>query len=461
MRHRLLRCFLVCVVCIIVWPSSARHISAQIRIRIPRPRTEPVKNPPPADTGNPSARKTDNTGTATKPPPNEPSGPAIPTSIILDDGFTFFVLQGKKDYVDGKPIDKGWSLVSNLRMAGPSIPKHSMFKIVVTKAGQAVATIRCEAVIAAVPAHEVGRVVVPMIGYCYDNTQLVKGEGKFGVAVYFVNGDDDSERLARNYEIEVHKVDRVRGPNTNPQPDVPNYYISRHAEVLSSIIYLRPQRSLPYVNNADAEGAGVNRVEITYNASTTEEGAAMGWGGGFVRCSVDGQRIDLKDDKVVHHRASNREYQEFHTDRLLPEFRRGNEYKDEINFRQHIATLPFTWGKVVVYHNYTKLEDHPGRWECAYREGANVVRTWRWTVRQDGSVAPHPEESSELTFFPGAHLVDTEIPTGGSFIDKRIVPEAVRAGFIYGHRWQTPEGKAMAAKVPAKGKPWPVPSTAR
>jgi len=42
----------------------------------------------------------------------------------------------------------------------------------------------------------------------------------------------------RNSGVDVHKADRVRGTNTNPQPDVPNYYISRHTEILSSIIYL-------------------------------------------------------------------------------------------------------------------------------------------------------------------------------------------------------------------------------
>jgi hypothetical protein len=189
----------------------------------------------------------------------------------------------------------------------------------------------------------------------------------------------------------------------------------------------------------------------------------MGIGGStsFLRCSVNGQRIELKDDKVRHYRPGHRYYQEIYTDRLAPEFKQGSGYKDEINFRQYFAVLPLTWGKQGVYQNYTKLEDHPGRWECAFREGPNVVRTWRWTVRPDVIVAPHPEEGSGLTFFPGAHLIETEIPAGGSFIDRRIVPAAAQAGFIYGHRWQTPEGKAMAARVPAKGKPWPVPSTAR
>ena len=167
-------------------------------------------------------------------------------------------------------------------------------------------------------------------------------------------------------------------------------------------------------------------------------------------------------NRVRNNRPTSRAYQEIHTDRLAPEFKRGTEYHDEINFRQYYVVLPLTWGRQGVYQNYTRLEEHPGRWECTYREGVNVVRTWRWTVRPDGSVAPHPEEASpELTLFPGGHLVETEIPPGGSFIDRRIFPEAPRSGFFYGHRWQTVEGKAIAARVPAKGKPWPVPSTAR
>ena len=60
--------------------------------------------------------------------------PAAPAGIMIDDGYTFFRLRGKKDYVDGKPIDMGWSLLSYLRVVGPSIPQHSSFKIVVSNA---------------------------------------------------------------------------------------------------------------------------------------------------------------------------------------------------------------------------------------------------------------------------------------------------------------------------------------
>ncbi len=464
MRERpayLILLFSAALLAMIIFEASVQT-AAQIRVRIPRPRLEPVKNPPPV-AGATSTTQPDTLASAapSSPATNDLAPTGIPVSIIIDDGFTFFTLHHKKDYVGGKPVSKGWSLVSDLRMAGPSIPKRSGYKIVVKKAGQPFATTRCEGEIPAIPAHEVGRVVVPMLSHCYDDTQLVPGEGKFAVDVYFVNGDDDSERLARTYEIEVRKVDRVRGSATKPEPDAPEFYISRHGEVLSSILYLRPQSAPPYVNDSRADTFGSNMVEIVYNTSTSDEGIGIGGSTSFVRCSVDGQRIELKDDKVRHYRPGYRYYQEIYTDRLAPEFKQGTPYKDEINFRQYFAVLPLTWGKQGVYQSYTRLEDHPGRWECIFKEGPQVVRSWRWTVSPGAIVAPHPEEGAGLTFFPGAHLVETEIPAGGSFIDRRIFPAAVQAGFMYGHKWQTAEGKAMAARVPAKGKPWPVPSSAR
>jgi hypothetical protein len=462
MRQRIPGYFLVGLAIVLFWSAPAGRISAQIRVRIPPPRPAPRKDPPPATgPGSTSTPASGDPGVPANAPPNDPLGPQLPRAVVIDDGYTFFTLRGKKDYVDGKPIDKGWSLLSQLRVVGPSMPPHSSFKIVVTKAGQPLATTRCEGSIPVVPTNQARPPFLPMIGYCYDDNQLVKGEGKFEVAIHFVNGADDSERLVRNYEIDVHKVDRVRGTTTNPQPDVPNYYISRHSEALSSIIYLRPNGANPYVADSRPDTFGENRVEIVYNSSTTDEGQKIGGEFSFMRCTVDGQKIELKDDKVRNNRPTSRAYQEMHTDRLAAEFKRGTEYKDEINFRQYYVVLPLTWGRQGMYQNFTKIEEHPGRWECTYREGVNVVRTWRWTVRPDGTVAPHPEEGPELTLFPGGHLVETVIPDGGSFIDKRLLPEAVRAGFFYGHRWHSPEGKAMAAQVPAKGKPWPVTSMMR
>src|SRR5687768_7575897 len=129
MQPRVLRplAFFISTLLILILGPMTDPASAQMRIRIPRPRTEPVSRP---TTTTPTTEVTPTTQTATvtttapistSGSPLAPTG--IPTSIIIDDGFTFFTLHNKKDYVGGKPLNKGWSLVSNLRMAGPAIPK--------------------------------------------------------------------------------------------------------------------------------------------------------------------------------------------------------------------------------------------------------------------------------------------------------------------------------------------------
>ncbi len=122
----------------------------------------------------------------------------------------------------------------------------------------------------------------------------------------------------------------------------PEYYISRHSEVVSSILYLRPASDDPYVAESRADTFGENRVEIVYNASTTDEGQGIGGQDSFLRCSVDGQRIELKNDRVRNNRPTSRAYQQIHTDRLAPQFKTGTEYRDEINFRQYYVVLPLT-----------------------------------------------------------------------------------------------------------------------
>src|SRR5688572_4756475 len=117
MRHRMLHLVLFFIAALILGPVLVDHASAQIRIRIPRPRPEQVTKPTPA-TESTSTTQPPAVTTSTPPSPSvsnlAPTG--IPSSIILDDGFTFFTLHNKKDYVGGKPLTKGWSLVSNLRM---------------------------------------------------------------------------------------------------------------------------------------------------------------------------------------------------------------------------------------------------------------------------------------------------------------------------------------------------------
>jgi hypothetical protein len=88
-----------------------------------------------------------------------------------------------------------------------------------------------------------------------------------------------------------------------------------------------------------------------------------------------------------------------------------------------------------------------------------VWRTWRWKIGSNGMPEKHPEQNGNVNLYFNSFMVDMEIPAGGSPLDKRLVPVSATEGFFYGQKWTSAQGKAMAAKVPKKGDPYPVPST--
>jgi hypothetical protein len=151
-----------------------------------------------------------------------------------------------------------------------------------------------------------------------------------------------------------------------------------------------------------------------------------------------------------------RNFAVIHTDRLAAQYKRGTEYRDEIGFRMVRLKAPLTWGSVRGT-NRIALEDHPGNWEFSLMNNGETWRTWRWQVGSNGMPPLHPEQKGSVNLYFNSYLVDMTIPAG-SPLDKRLVPSAATTLF-YGQPWKSAEGKAMAAKLPAKGNPYPVIST--
>ena len=104
------------------------------------------------------------------------------------------------------------------------------------------------------------------------------------------------------------------------------------------------------------------------------------------------------------------------------------------------------------------MKDYPGQWQCNWMSNGETWRAWRWIVGSDGMPIKHAEQNGNINLFYNSYLIDTEIPAGGSSLDKRIAPTSATDGLFYGQPWTTAEGKAMAAKVPTKGDAAPVPS---
>lgn len=65
--------------------------------------------------------------------------------------------------------------------------------------------------------------------------------------------------------------------------------------------------------------------------------------------------------------------------------------------------------------------------------------------------ARHAQQDGNVNLYHNTFLVDTEIPAGGSALDKRLAPVSDAEGLYYGQPRATPEGRAMASKAPPRG----------
>jgi len=101
------------------------------------------------------------------------------------------------------------------------------------------------------------------------------------------------------------------------------------------------------------------------------------------------------------------------------------------------------------------IDDHPGNWECEWRLNRDVLRTFRFTVGEDGRVVPHPEQSAGLELGPNIFLVETEIPAKGTGLDSRVHRNSVNRGAFLGRGFKSPKGKALVRKLPNVDQPTP------
>jgi hypothetical protein len=417
-----------------------------------------------------------------KPKQNQPAQPTQPTSpapatresarqsleqpetssqprgaSYVDDGFTWFEAVSFQEFVNNAPVTAGWALKSSIRLIG-DFPERSAFKMVVARAGKPVTATRCEGFSNRLGANAVGVSFVWTVE-CWKKETATKEIGKFDVQVFAINGATDAETLVRTYKIEVLEVARVRGATTNPLPDAPHYYISRHAETPVSFLFLRPRLAYSYVGSGDRSPTkDANTVEIYYNLSPTKEGEGVPHGS--LRCSVDGKRLEMPGPQPYADQAvssTDRRYEVIYTDRLAAQYKAGPVFKDEVEFTMVRMVLPLTFGEGRSI-NRLKMTDYPGNWECSLMNNGETWRTWRWRVGPDGMPERHAEQKANVNLYYNTYLIDTEIPAGGTILDKRLVPISATEGLFYGQKWTTAEGRTMAARVPTKGSPVPVPS---
>lgn len=436
-------------------------VSAQIKIGLPK-----VKLPKKEDVVEKTKQATGTSDTGSLPTSTVGSGRTSNRQFVIDDAFTFFDAEPLQEYSASlkRQVGTGWYLRSDLRMFG-TVPNRSGFKLVVTKAGKQLAVIRCEGTV-----YRKGEDPVPenrsrpeddyvMTGIrsCEDKTKAIKETGKMDVAVHFFNGSTDEEKLLRTYKIDVREATRVRGMSTAPVPDVPHYYIQRHAETAAAMLYLRPPR---YTNYYAIRGDNdfVGQVELYFNISPQKQVTRIPHAA--LRCSVNGKALNFPGSGNYADQAELKQMRvetAIYSDRLAAQYKTANEYMDEVSFSLYRARLPL-FLKGDPQNNRLGLLDHKGNWECSLRINGETLRTFRWVIGNDGRPVPHAEQSSgNVNLGYNGFLIEAEVPTGGSQYDHRLLP-LPNDGIFYGIPWKSAEGKAAASKIPTKGKPYHVPS---
>lgn len=432
--------FIVGIAIAALWFVNAEAVTGQIRNLLPKiiaPKNEA-----------PVTRVSDK-------PASESVPAAAARQDVVDDGYTWFEAENVEGLdANHRPITLGWFLHSYVRVFG-EYPNRSAIKLVVSKAGKPVATTRCEASRYSNTTRALDESFM-VTQDCWRKDTATKELGVFDLLVYTVNGQTDEEKLVRTYKIDVRTINRVPG---GQQPGIapPKYLIQRHNEAPVSWMFLRPREYVGYLaKGSSPERRGANHVEFHYSLSPDEMGKALPYTA-YMRCSVNGKRLAMPGPEGYADQATSHIEHEFsliHQDRVAPKFHRGTEYQDEIGFRILRLAAPLTWGEKQNRDNRIALEDNPGQWQCDLMHNGEVWRTWRFTIGADGRPPLHSEQKGNINLGFNSYLVDMEIPAGGTALDKRLAGPST--GLFYGIPWASPEGKAMAAKVPKKGNPFPV-----
>ncbi|MBK9163395.1 MAG: hypothetical protein IPM21_05680 [Acidobacteria bacterium] len=434
--------------------ALAAFASAQFPVRVPsidRAKSQPARPTTPQMS---SERNAESTATPTSSAARQTT---TNRQMVMDDGFTFFDAEPAKgrNPKNTGDIDVGWFLKPSLRLIG-TFPENSGFRLVIKKGGKELGKFFCGGWVykkaddiqlrARRGADEIEDFM--QTKPCSNESSPIKEIGQMDVDVLFVDGATDAEKLVRQHKIDVHKLPNIKGPKGSEYPGVAEYLIQRHAEAPFGIMHAGgnyhyggalAQKPFKYADDASRGTISIH-FPITPDKRTYYKT--------FLRCSANGQKVNLQVDSVDLRRPSSAAY--FFESALAQ--RNDPRFSERITFTYLNAILPLSVGNASGKFN---VSGTPGKWECSLVENGEAYRNFRFEVGSDGNIAQHPEQrSGNINLYNKTYLVELEIPAGGSSIDERLLPMPT-AGIFYGIPLSTTEGKAAAAKVPKKGIAYP------
>lgn len=339
--------------------------------------------------------------------------------LWLSDSETMFSIVNTYDTKDGVQFNPGWALRIKYVLRGSAKRQPgSTLKLTVKQGGKAKGELIC-----AVPDVQTDYAA----DTCYEAKQKLQLTGDLDVDAVYVDGASDAATPLRSYKLKVMTATQVRG---NLVPAASQQYVSWHGRTLENFLVPGQQ----------------NRLHLWVRYAAPYETGAPSELDTAMFCSVDGKLLDA----VTYSRP-------MHGDGSLDEqtvtrsFAEGTSSKNAYNkFGGAIIRMPLTYGpEDKRFKGLWVLDDHPGKWECKWKHKGKALRVFRFTVA-DGKVQPHPEQKAGLNLPEGAVLLETEIPAD-SVLDDVVAADEIVKGSFFGRAWATPEGKAMAAAVKAKG----------
>lgn len=382
----------------------------------------------------------------------------LPDGLMFDDGFTWFTCHNFEVYDNNVAAGK-WVPEFNFRILGAT-PANSGFKVVLEQNGKELYTTSLDGYATNVN----GLPGTLIVGFWKDKDRIA-ASGMIDAKVYYIDGQTNKEYLAKTLKIDVRKANNVRGGPGSREAGPTAFYVNRHSEVLSNILYFREVGYPSYTQMSNLDWFEERRVELLLNYAENENFNNPGQGRLIVE--VNGKILDMMvpnntmaQDKLGFGQDAGR-FNVMWSDRDADKyFKQGTAYQERVGFARRSFILPFEWGPPIKFKNqgFPNASNFPGDWKVTYMVGRETVRIFKFKVGVDGLPVPHDEQKNGLNLAPNAILVDTEIPGKGGDFDGRLTNEFVSKGGFFGRAWTSAAMKAAATAVPMKGRPFPVSS---
>ncbi len=344
-------------------------------------------------------------------------------ALWLDDSETEFSIENTYDTANGVQFNPGWALNVHYVLRGSAKPQPGSTIKFTIKQGKAKSELVC---------------AVPQVAtdyasdYCKDTKQRNKLTGDVTVDAVYVDGATDKATPLRSYKLKVMTATQIRG---NMVPAASQQYVSWQGRGLENFL-------IPWDNNT---------VNLWLRYAPSYDTAPPSTMDTAMFCSVDGKLLDAPKPDWASASTGRMPFNEQVIARAYADKKKTmqNEYR---KFSGRVVQMPISFGDEDKRRPGTwVLDDHPGKWECKWKHKGKLLRTFRFAVA-DGKLVPHAEQKAGLHLQPGMILVETEIPAD-SALDEVVAADEIKNGSFFGRPWATPEGKAMAGAVKAKGTP--------